>query len=106
MKYRAGHGEERMTVRSVAYCRRAHDYLATIGSPLAAATIPALDAKSPPRRVIVRADVELGRMSQRYQEERRRFDEKRQALVQKLWQDHVARIRAIEPKIARIMSGD
>lgn len=106
MKYRAGHGEERMTERSVAYCRRARDYLATIGSPLAAATVPALIAKSAQKQAILRADVELGRVPQRYQEERRRFDERRQALVRKLWQDHVARIKAIEPKIARIMSGD
>jgi hypothetical protein len=35
MKYRAGHGEERMTALSVAYCRRALTYLASVGSPLA-----------------------------------------------------------------------
>jgi len=35
MKYRAGHGEERMTPRSVEYCRRAQVHLAAIGSPLA-----------------------------------------------------------------------
>jgi Transglycosylase SLT domain len=35
MKYRAGHGEERMTPRSVEYCRRARVHLAAIGSPLA-----------------------------------------------------------------------
>lgn len=35
MKYRAGHGEERMSPRSVEYCRRARVHLAAIGSPLA-----------------------------------------------------------------------
>nr|WP_312896933.1 transglycosylase SLT domain-containing protein [Microvirga soli] len=35
MKYRAGHGVERMTPRSVEYCRRARVHLAAIGSPLA-----------------------------------------------------------------------
>ena len=35
MKYRAGHGEERMTPRSVEYCRRARIHLAAVGSPLA-----------------------------------------------------------------------
>ncbi|MFH5926516.1 lytic transglycosylase domain-containing protein [Roseomonas xinghualingensis] len=35
MKYRAGHGEERMTSLSVTYCRRAISHLASIGSPLA-----------------------------------------------------------------------
>jgi hypothetical protein len=34
MKYRAGHGEERMTPLSVEYCRRARGHLAAIGSPL------------------------------------------------------------------------
>ena len=40
MKYRAGHGEERMTPLSVEYCRRAKGYLATIGSPLAQGALP------------------------------------------------------------------
>jgi hypothetical protein len=35
MKYRAGHGEERMTPLSVTYCRRALMHLASVGSPLA-----------------------------------------------------------------------
>ena len=33
MKYRAGHGEEIMSPLSVEYCRRARNYLATLGSP-------------------------------------------------------------------------
>ena len=36
MKYRAGHGEERMTPLSVEYCRRVRTHLAAIGSPIAA----------------------------------------------------------------------
>ncbi|HUN95237.1 MAG TPA: transglycosylase SLT domain-containing protein [Bradyrhizobium sp.] len=36
MKYRAGHGEEVMTQRSVDYCRRARNHLAALGSPFAA----------------------------------------------------------------------
>jgi hypothetical protein len=35
MKYRAGHGEEAMSARSIEYCRRARDHLAALGSPLA-----------------------------------------------------------------------
>jgi hypothetical protein len=38
MKYRAGHGEERMTPLSVEYCRRVRTHLAAIGSPLAVGT--------------------------------------------------------------------
>jgi hypothetical protein len=40
MKYRAGHGEEIMTARSVSYCRRAKIHLAELGSPLGAGTAP------------------------------------------------------------------
>jgi hypothetical protein len=35
MKYRAGHGEEVMTPRSVTYCQRARNHLAARGSPFA-----------------------------------------------------------------------
>jgi hypothetical protein len=40
MKYRAGHGEEVMTQRSVNYCRRAKIRLAVLGSPLAEGAVP------------------------------------------------------------------
>jgi soluble lytic murein transglycosylase-like protein len=41
MKYRAGHGEETMSVRSIEYCQRVRDHLAVLGSPLARlASIP------------------------------------------------------------------
>jgi hypothetical protein len=43
MKYRAGHGEERFSERSVEYCRRARAYLASIGSPLANAHVPTVN---------------------------------------------------------------
>lgn len=36
MKYRAGHGEEVMSQRSVDYCLRARNHLAALGSPFAA----------------------------------------------------------------------
>jgi soluble lytic murein transglycosylase-like protein len=35
MKYRAGHGEETLSARSLDYCRRVRQHLAAIGSPLA-----------------------------------------------------------------------
>lgn len=54
MKYRAGHGEETMTARSVQYCTRARAHLASLGSPFARATIPVAaatpDPASAPRR--------------------------------------------------------
>jgi hypothetical protein len=45
MKYRAGHGEETMTPRSVTYCQRARNHLAALGSPFATeGTTPPLAA--------------------------------------------------------------
>ncbi len=41
MKYRAGHGNETMSLLSVAYCQRAQVHLASVGSPLAAMITPA-----------------------------------------------------------------
>jgi hypothetical protein len=43
MKYRAGHGETRMTDRSVLYCWRARNYLRSIGSPFGGAVVPRED---------------------------------------------------------------
>nr|WP_202130765.1 transglycosylase SLT domain-containing protein [Methylobacterium sp. 2A] len=87
-KYRAGHGEERMTPRSVDYCRRAHDRLAAMGSPLAAVAatagpgIPRTSASKPrsaPTAVTL--------------------------LANRFWAAHVARVRAVESRTARIMGG-
>ena len=51
MKYRAGHGETVMSVRSMEYCQRAQHYLASVGSPLAsgagAYVIPATLGRGP-----------------------------------------------------------
>jgi hypothetical protein len=48
MKYRAGHGEERMSPLSIEYCRRARMHLATIGSPLGAGASPSNAQASTP----------------------------------------------------------
>jgi hypothetical protein len=48
MKYRAGHGEERMSAFSVEYCRRARNYLASTGSPLGEALLPPISAQASP----------------------------------------------------------
>ncbi len=50
MKYRAGHGEERFSERSVEYCRRARAHLASLGSPLANAPLPSVDFVPTPQR--------------------------------------------------------
>jgi hypothetical protein len=52
MKYRAGHGEERMTPLSIEYCRRARTHLATIGSPLGTGAAPSnVQASAPSARM-------------------------------------------------------
>jgi hypothetical protein len=48
MKYRAGHGEERMTPLSVEYCRRVRSHLAATGSPLGAGAVPAEEVTTAP----------------------------------------------------------
>lgn len=89
VKYRAGHGEERVSARSADYCLRAHRHLAAIRSPLAAAPLrfaalprPASGAGTKPTP---------GAMPS-------------QALVRRLWAEHAARVRAIEARTDRIMS--
>jgi hypothetical protein len=70
MKYRAGHGEERMTPLSVEYCRRVRAHLAAIGSPMvaggdgleASASIPSHVPKTAPSAT-ADATAKLSRLS-------------------------------------------
>lgn len=103
MKYRAGHGEERMSALSIRYCLRARAHLAGIGSPLAGgsgevdaklrATLAALEESTPraPRTAYNRRKVRTSADSRRF------------------WAAHEKRIRAINAKLSasrlRIMSG-
>jgi soluble lytic murein transglycosylase-like protein len=80
MKYRAGHGETRMTQRSVAYCARARKHLASIGSELGNAPIPNAVAQGTPRQA--------GRTS-------------RSGYDQKLWTKHQRQMRTIESRVSR-----
>jgi hypothetical protein len=72
MKYRAGHGEERMTPRSVEYCRRARLHLAAIGSPLANVATAMAAGPSAPVQVASAQPVQLGRSPRLTAEEQRR----------------------------------
>lgn len=94
MKYRAGHGEERMTVRSVDYCRRVRDRLATAGSPLAAAVLPAAPQSSVGGRSLA---LPVGQSSRRATV--------LAAVTARLWAEHAARVRAIAARADRIMKG-
>lgn len=88
VKYRAGHGEERVSARSADYCFRARRHLAAIHSPLADA--PSGSAGFPRPAPVAGAQRAPGGTAQ--------------ALVRRLWAEHAARVRAIETRIDRIMS--
>lgn len=87
-KYRAGHGEERMTPRSVDYCRRARDRLAATGSPLAAVATTA--GSGIPRTYATKPGAAPTAVT---------------LLANRFWAAHVARVRAVEIRTARIMGG-
>lgn len=92
MKYRAGHGEERISPRSSEYCRRARVRLASIGSPPANA--PLRDLRAGPygaRQGNVHSP--------------RRVTPSPSALNLRLWAEHAARVRASEARADRIMRG-
>lgn len=121
MKYRAGHGEERMSPLSVEYCRRARSYLAAIGSPLGAGALPIATARVagvPPRRaplgpgrlkVAAVGEVKLSEAQARALAAAREQERARRAKSRQLWAAHAARLQAIEAKLKpahlRISSG-
>jgi hypothetical protein len=95
MKYRAGHGEERMTQRSVEYCVRARLHLAAIGSPLAKAPVP---------QAVADAAVTtpgLGRAaSRRGVRSASRGPARAAAIRRSIWAAHDRRFKAIQSKIS------
>lgn len=102
MKYRAGHGEERMTPLSVEYCRRARVHLASIGSPLAGAPLPVAGTPAPsaPSRPAPRADGVAKASSGTVVDPAR---ERMLRETRRLWAEHVDRVRKIDANIGRIM---
>jgi len=95
MKYRAGHGEEVMTPRSVKYCNRARNHLAALGSPLATggptppAIIPASAlANNQPKSLLISPKEVYAQYRQGTPAASRAF-----------WAVHEARIRAIKERI-------
>ena len=94
MKYRAGHGEERMSPLSIDYCRRARDRLAFTGSALAAAAFP-----------VVSMGVADGRSGARLAAKQRGLSAALVPITARFWAEHVSRIRAIEARSNRVMSG-
>lgn len=109
MKYRAGLGEERMTRRSVDYCVRARAHLASVGSALALAPVPGLaevsrrDSSPQPRPP---APLSLAQSSNQSAAVRRHgVPPPVPDIMRRLWAEHAARVRALEARIDRVMSG-
>ncbi len=115
MKYRAGHGEERMTPLSVDYCRRARNHLAAIGSPLANSALPlpsffspiaaARTARDPSAPSVTGAILPVGGVKVTSPPMPDPAQARRLAERQRLWAEHVVRVRNIETKIDRVMAG-
>jgi hypothetical protein len=95
MKYRAGHGEEVMTARSVTYCNRARNHLAALGSPLAeGGPMPSIIPKSvlandQPRSLLISPKDVYAQYRQGTPAASRAF-----------WAAHELRVRAIKARIA------
>ena len=89
MKYRAGHGESRMSALSVEYCIRARLHLAAIGSPLAQAPVPKA--------------VEIGAVGRRLARARRKGGSvvaARPRYNARLWAAHNSRMTAIQSRVS------
>jgi hypothetical protein len=95
MKYRAGHGETRMTQRSVEYCARARQHLASIGSPLARAPVPQAVAETVPRPPRA-ARAAPGAPAQRVAG----LPQARPPIRRAAWAAHDARFKAIQSKVS------
>jgi Transglycosylase SLT domain len=100
MKYRAGHGEETMTARSVNYCNKARSHLAALGSPLATEN---LTPGAPPPAIVpasVLAESSAPKpMFSSPKEIYARYKQGTAAASRAFWANHEARIHAITARI-------
>jgi soluble lytic murein transglycosylase-like protein len=100
MKYRAGHNEERMSPLSVEYCRRARSHLASIGSPLGEGALPTPNFFPGGATAGVSAMPRVRVAGRRpHAAPGRTAPPARLAVNQRLWTDHLSRIRAIEARL-------
>jgi hypothetical protein len=98
MKYRSGHGEERMSALSVQYCARARGHLAKVGSSYANAPVPTAVASLPLRRATVderRSGILAPYARPGTSKRPRTANDSR-----RFWAAHEARIRTISAKLA------
>jgi soluble lytic murein transglycosylase-like protein len=94
MKYRAGHGEEVMSPRSVKYCNRARSHLAALGSPLAAGMPPPAII---PTSVLANIQSKPALISPR--DVYAQYRQGTPAASRAFWAAHEARVRAIKARI-------
>jgi soluble lytic murein transglycosylase-like protein len=101
MKYRAGHGEETMTPRSVIYCNRARNRLVAMNSPFAAPGAVAEIPPAPePAAVVPTAKPNPSQASPvRPTEVYARYKQGTAAASRAFWAAHEARVRAINARI-------
>lgn len=100
MKYRAGHGEERMSPRSVNYCARARDHLAALHSSFAAEV--SKSSASGPINPLQRAGTNDGRATVRPIRARDVYAHYKQgtpAASRAFWAVHEARISDMTRKL-------
>lgn len=103
MKYRAGHGEDTMTARSVIYCNRARNRLIAMNSPFAVSgAVTAVEADPPQPSAVANAKVQQAmspsspaRPTDAYAGYRRGTP----AASRAFWAAQEARVRAIKARI-------
>jgi hypothetical protein len=98
MKFRAGHGEETMTARSVNYCNKARNHLATLGSPLATENL-APGAPPPVPASVLAENAAQKPMFSSPREIYARYKQGTAAASRAFWANHEARIHAITARI-------
>jgi hypothetical protein len=91
MKYRAGHGAEKMSALSVEYCRRAKVHLASLGSGLAVGELPPVTLRGPLAAKERPLPNGLARRGHSYVVVNRA----------QFWKAHEARIAAIKKRLGR-----
>lgn len=109
MKYRAGHGEETMTLRSVIYCNRARNRLVAMNLPVAGhGTLPAVEPATVP---VVRSPVMTAASTGIKQTKSppalparpttvyATYRQSTEAASRAYWSAHEARVRAINARI-------
>ncbi|GLR91220.1 hypothetical protein GCM10007857_79370 [Bradyrhizobium iriomotense] len=100
MKYRAGHGEETMTPRSVIYCNRARNRLIAMNSPFATPGATTAVAPDPePARALVRAQPQARPSPVKPTDVYATYKHGTAAASRAFWAAHEARVRAIKARV-------